>query len=494
MNKIQENGTLLSKEGRDKLYENMGNLIKELFPILHSRLSLLLVMRKSTDNSQQQILLKNITELHASVLYVIIEIATALRADFRSDIMIERRINLKYLVFITAEFYKAYFMTEKSSWNRVSSFLTSLQNDKINSIVAGINDNIVFYRDNYFDSCIDKDYRDMSLHYDFDIKKLYRYLVNIDEEVEARRICSFLAVVQPLNNLLILCTSIIENPMNNESLDLQETKLDKCLINTLMKGLYTKIGSEIQKYSNFLDKNMHTYAIFENLPEKWLSLFSEEDISDFKNKRDVAKLPILLHYVYIDLGVAIRGFLASEYYIERRLNLIRLNLIMYEGYNKIYHSQENTNTLSLWKQYVYNNLSSCEDKKIRNELEDIDSILYSFDEDGTIRNIRHKYAHIKKGKKLYLQELWKILLDMSFEGELKKALTFLQLLPRIIRLNDYVIKDISEKENIKYQQKLFEPYNKFKSKIQDSNMTQKDKERVLKVLDDGMNRLLYIFK
>lgn len=68
------------------------------------------------------------------------------------------------------------------------------------------------------------------------------------------------------------------------------------------------------------------------------------------------------------------------------------------------------------------------------------------------------------------------------------------LRPRIIRLNNDVIKDISEKENIKCHQKLLEPYNKFKSKIHDSKMSQKDKESVLKVLDDGMNRLLDMFK
>ena len=121
----------------NNLSENMGDIIKECFPILRNCINGLLKIEqmlkmKSIDNNTYNHY-KKILELHSYVLYVTIELACAFRADFHSSLTIEKRINLKYIVFITSEFFKAVFVSKNknSLWDNVSKHLSSLKIGKM---------------------------------------------------------------------------------------------------------------------------------------------------------------------------------------------------------------------------------------------------------------------------------------------------------------------------------------------------------------------------
>lgn len=492
---MKDKAKSLSKEGRNALYVNMGNVINESFPILHKQLCMLAKLQAflAENNDVSLINLKNIIELHSSILYVIIEVAVALRSDIRSEIIIERKVNLKYLVFITSEFYKATLEKSNSLLDKVSSYLTSLHIDIIDEKISEIKNCLNKYEQDYFSK--DKNNRDISVHYDLDLKELYEYISSISEEVEAQRLCDFLAIVQPLNNLLTQYMSFIDANefTNNEVPNTGETIFNKCLLNALEKRVYFEIGSTIQNLAAYLNNNMHTYCILDNLPEKLSSILGEDAIESLKEKREYMKLTILLNYIYIDLGVAIRGVISSEYFIERRINLIRLNLIIYEGYKKIY-IQRVKNKMPLWNLYIYECLLSCDKMAIQQELEEVDKILSLFDSDSKIKDIRNKYVHLREKKIFNLPELWRILLNSSLYKELNKSLTFLQLLPRIIRLNCEAMNFMAENESHKTSQKLLEPYNQIKNKVLESNISQEKKEQFLKMLDDGMDKIMNIIK
>lgn len=476
-------------------YDNMGYNIKGCFPILRncinglSKIDQILKMGDTDNNTYDNY--RNVLELHSCVLYVMIEASCAFRADFHSDIPIEKRINLKYIVFITSEFFKAVFVSKNKSslWDKVSKHLSSLEigTTEINEIQQSLE----YYENQYYSK--DKDNRDISVHYDFDLVKLYDYLVNISEEKEARRLRDFLAIVQPLHNLLNLYSSIIVKQVQAENAStLSDSVSEAALYDNLNESLYPSIGDSLQHFAGCLDKNMQTYSMIDKLPDNIKTTLGDSGIERIKSIREYTKTAILLHYIYLDLGSAIRGYLQSELFLEKRWNLIRINLIIYEGWKKIYKPQLGIDK-SLWEQYIYNPLIPNNDEVVQKELKSVNILLDSYKEEEQIENIRHKYIHLMDRKKNNLPDLLDELLKLIPCHELNKSLDFLKLLSRIIKLNTKSMKTVSEAENNYYRQKMQEPFKQIKTKILDSKISDGSKNDLLKIIEDGETKIMSVF-
>lgn len=493
------NNKPISEDTKTELYANMGSIIKESFPALQGHIRELVKLNQMikpsrNKNSQELSNYKNILELHSSVLYVIIEIAVSLRADLRSNIIIEKKINLKYLVFIASEFYKTTFWAKDgdSLWTKVSTYLSSLGVTAFSDRIINIENKIEVYKQEYYNK--DKDKRDISIHYDLDLETLYRYLTEVCEESEAQRVCTFLAATQPLNNLLTMYSIFTKyNTSFQEKFVSSETNDKQYLFETLQERLYPKIGTTIQNFATFIDKNMNTYQTLDHLPENLLSRLGTDGINRIKEMRDYAKLVIILHYVYLDLGTTLRGFLSSESFIEKQLHLIRLNLIIYEGYKKIYVPQ-NKDTKSLWEQYINIPLSLHGQNYIKTEIDSVRSKLEIYKTDKQIKEIRHKYIHLRDRKEFNLPELLDKLLKMKPYDELSKALAFLNLLPRIIKLSKEAIIVASALDSSYNRQQIMEPIMLIKTKILESKISNEDKEQFLKIIDDEVNKIISIIK
>ena len=480
----------------NKLSANLESVINELFPILRNcikGLSKLEGMQKAGNidcNNYNDY--KRILEINSYVLYVIIEVACAFHADFKSSIAIEKRINLKYIVQIISEFFKVVFIplrSNKTLWNEVSVHLYSLGLDvaKFN-----IEESIEKYDNDYFQK--DKDNRDITVHYDFDLVKLYEYLVNISEEKEARRLCDFMAITQPLNQLITLYSSLIIKSIQAEDTSiLLESNAEDILFKKLKEELYPQIGSSLQHFAKLLDDNMHSYCFVEKLPNNLLSILGNSDLERIKAIHDYGKIAILLHYIYLDLGTAIRGYLQSESYIERRWNIIRINLIIYEGWKKIY-LQQSDNEKSLWEQYIYSPLSLIDDKLIKDEVDTINTLLDSYKDNKSIEDIRKSYIHLIDRKKDNLPNLLNDLITLKPYDELNKSLAFLKLLPRIIKLNMKSMQLASEAESTYNKEKLQKPFNLIKTKISESKMSEDNKMKLLRTIEDVESKIMSLIK
>lgn len=428
----------MSKPASEKLIEelldNMGYTINECFPILRNCINGLSKLegiqkadRIDCDTYNDY---RNILEIHSYVLYAIIEVICAFRGVFHSNTTIEKRINLKYIVHITYEFFKSIFILKKHNKSLWDNIVTLLSSFNIDTSKYKLEQSIEQYKNLYYD--IDKDNRDISVHYDFDLTKLYEHLVNINEEKEARRVCDFMAIVQPLHNMLNLYSSIIVIQVQAEETSiLSDSVFDKKLSDKLKDNLDPSISDSLEHFAKCLDQNMQTYSIAEKLPDNITSILGDSGIQKTKDIRDYTKLGILLHYIYLDLGVVIRGYLQSESFIEKRWNIVRINLIIYEGWKKIYLPQTEKEK-SLWEQYIHTPLSLNNDESIINELSSVTSLLDSYKEDKRLSSIRHKYTHLRERKKNNLPSLFEELVKLSPYDELKKALVFLSLLSRII--------------------------------------------------------------
>lgn len=481
-----------SKTSLDNLSLKMGEIISDQFPILLNSILSYNNLRIDGNDKETFRIYKDYLELHASTSYVMIEVAATFRADFRSDIAIEKKINLKYLVYITSEFYKATFITFKQSciWERVSTFLSSLH--IFDGEIIKINNNIHKYKEKYY--CSDRNNRNISVHYDFDLNKLYKYVSGISENAEAQQLVAFLDIVQPLNNVLSIFKALLEKDVHCQpEITIPEEQIDLSLFETLKKELYPELAKTIQTFASHIDKNMKTYNIPDNLPKELSSMVNPEDMKRIKEIRDYAILGMLLNYAYIDLSIAIRSFLSSDSDIEKRFNLLRINVIIYEISKKIYIPKDE-NSLSLWEQYICNFLCENGDEYIKAEINSVKSSIEEFVKDEQIKKIRLKYIHVREKKQFNLPELINITLALKPYDELNKAKNFILLLSRIINLNIKVVNIINEIEHRKIQQEMMEPFNQMKLKISESKMTEDNKKTLTKMIDECRNSLQTKFR
>lgn len=427
-----------------------------------------------------------VMEIYVSVLYAIIAIATFLRADFKSNITAEKRLNLKYFHFVSTEFYKAIFIVKQPNtlWCKFESLLLIGNNKTLTELVNQINDASSDFRTNYFDS----EKRDISLHYDCNLERVYKHLCDIEEESEVKHIISLLALLQPLSLVCSLYLKIIY-PEENTTDGIDESKWHQQFRAELRNSIYDKIGDSLQNFATCLDHNMESYRVIDKPQVR--SLLSDNNYAHITTFRECIKLSVLLHYFYLDLGTAVRGYLVSENYYEQQLHIIRLNVIIYEGYKKIFLLQDHDDqNRSLWEQYVRIPVLASGSNENIAEMEAIEKVLGDYSKNKEIKDIRHSYSHFRKNNKLYLIDLWSEVISLNPITELNKAIDFLKLLSRIIKFSKPSLEHFVKKEHERVQNELLSPLEDMFTKVIVSCRSRDERENLLKYKEEFKNLIL----
>ena len=432
----------------------------------------------------------NITvmEIYVSVLYAMIAIATFLRADFKSNITAEKRLNLKYFHFISTEFYKAIFIVKQPNtlWHKFESLLLIGNNKTLTELVNQINDASSDFRTNYFDS----EKRDISLHYDCNLERVYKYLCDIEEESEVKHITSLFALLQPLSLICSLYLKIIY-PEEGTTDAIDESKWHQKFRAELRNNIYDKIGDSLQNFATCLDHNMESYMVIDKPQVR--SLLSDNNYAHISAFRECIKLSVLLHYFYLDLGTAVRGYLVSENYYEQQLHVIRINVIIYEGYKKIFlprNHDDQGQSISLWEQYVRIPVLASGSNESIAEMKAIAKILEDYSNNKDIKDIRHSYSHFRKNNKLYLIDLWSEVISLNPITELNKAIDFLKLLSRIIKFSKPSLEHFDKKEHERVQKELLSPLEDMFIKAIVSCRSRDERENLLKYKEEFKNLIL----
>lgn len=431
-----------------------------------------------------------VMETYVLVLYTIIAIATFFRGDFNSEYAAEKRLNLKYLRFVSAELYKSLFIIKKSNslWHKLESILSIGNHTGLIEIIKEVNQASSRFRTEYFDS----NRRNISIHYDTDLDVVYSHLCEISEEDEANHMASLLAILQPLS---LVCSSYLYSiyPQATTTPAIpKENSILKKFRKELYEYIYDITGTNLQSFANHLDQNMQSFHLIDR--PKVRELLTEETHSRLSQFRECFKLGILLHYFYLDLGTAVRGYLRAENYYEQQFNVIRINVIIYEGYKKIFLPiNDNDQNKSLWEQYIKIPALAITNTEYSEEVDAIEQILQGYSQNKNIENIRHNFSHFRRGNKLPIIDLWDSVTTINPIEELNKALDFLKLIARIIKLSKPCLEYFAEKERARNQQHLTAPLDSIFAKAIDSCKTVEDKERLQRVKNELKDMILGAF-
>lgn len=421
---------------------------------------------------------------------LLLQLQLFFRGDFNSEYAAEKRLNLKYLRFVSAELYKSLFIIKKSNslWHKLESILSIGNHTGLIEIIKEVNQASSRFQTEYFDSSR----RNISIHYDTDLDVVYSHLCDISEEDEAKHMASLLAILQPLS---LVCSSYLYLTYPQETATPaipKENSILKKFRKELYEYIYDITGTNLQSFANHIDHNMQSFHLID-LP-KVRELLTDETHSRLSQFRECFKLGILLHYFYLDLGTAVLGYLRAENYYEQQFNVIRINVIIYEGYKKIFLPiNDNDQNKSLWEQYIKIPALATTNTEYSEEVDAIEQILQGYSQNKNIENIRHNFSHFRRGNKLPIIDLWDSVTTINPIEELNKALDFLKLITRIIKLSKPCLEYFSQKEHERTQQSLTAPLETVFTKAMNSCKTKEDEERLQSLKNELKKTVLETF-
>ncbi len=419
-------------------------------------------------------LLLSIIKLQMTMLYTIILQATFFRNDFRSLLPVEKKFNLKNTTYMTSELFKVMFVSKRNLWNPVKCSLLSNRNTEIRQAVENIEKAIKTYNTTFYKN--DRDARNISVHYDNDMKVLYDFLCNIDEEEQSKRLCSLLAIIQPLT---FLANIILGHFKNSYVIDNYTTYLIyENVFGNFTEDIYNAVGHTMESFANSLDSIMKWYNYELWLPKQFIESLGNKGTMDINKKIHDATLGVFLYYIYIDVATCLRAFLSSEKPVEQRINLIRLNTITFEAIKKICNPKYPKQ--SFWYINVYSKIQDISDDSLQERVEVLNTDLQNFGDDAFYENgaKRHLFVHNSD-----ILEIADKILALNSKSIIIKSKSLLDILHQILLVQKQVLTFISDREVKERINRLLKPIYELKDKILTSNSNEEVKADAINTLN-----------
>lgn len=352
-----------------KLIMNSGLAVDELYKALKVELAVRTLM---DDHTPQLYFLTQ--ELQNGVKFMLMDIGVLCRAELSVDNIYEKRFYLKNIQASISEGYKLIFnfgkLRKKSLWKKLMMKISEEENKELINESIEIDKNLEIFGNTE----IDKELRDLTLHYDDEMIKVYQKTLSIDsEEKVMQTVCRFWKLLQDI----ILFTYKVD------AYCLEATGIDKIYPSY-------KIREEINPFHQYvcdlINKDGKLTNIFKNLPKGvvesldsmvkyWLSTKRIEEYAQTKvptisvipeigNIQTLTNIQLLLRFMMLDLVAIVDAYIKSSSDIESALNLRRVCVIKVSTMVHLYGYTPDEHDHSIWRkleEMIPNNSDSLKD-------------------------------------------------------------------------------------------------------------------------------------
>lgn len=458
-----------SKETIQKMYENMGSNFSSFVPQLCNCTSSLECLEQLNENESNYgdslFLRKLLLKLYVFSLTINLDLSTFLRANFRSTSNSEKRCNLKHVNVITIEGYSYLFGFGKDKNNALWKIIKKLA-EQINDeeLIKDINDIEERAKEfeNIYAQRVDRNNRNLSIHYDLDPIKVHNLLSQISEEYETIRAIGFLKILDDITLFINRHTRkyqiALVSSINYYDIDIWER------INFFPdenNKIFNELDEKLVHFAEQLDSIVAKCKMPEVVQEK---LQIDITFSERLQPLVESSYPgIHIIFIYLDLACAIRAYLSSEYYFEKQLNLRRINIIVYEGFKHLYGYTESDHLKSFWHRNITSILNESTNTNLLGSLAKIERELKELASDNGINNmqLRECTVHYRYKERDNVVTLFHALVKSNPLIEMNKSLKLLELLPKLLKLNT---ESVSFKYNLE-QEKIKSSNNKTLAQI-----------------------------
>lgn len=437
---MKENTIYASKQTIESLNRYLGDYIREDAPLLNMNMGALEELEIMPSNASIKVV-KPLLELNNFVNYVGIELASIARACLNSELVAEHRYNLKLINIVILEAFKSLHGFSKGSnkaiWNKsIKPLLSNIEGEVFQKEIAHLSQRLVDFGKSEF---IDKDGRDLSLHYDLDPVLVYNHLVQIDEDKEFNNLIEFLTLMKEVGLFSVKYIAQYRGDVGWSGLSKYSfTLMDFDPLSNFGQSFFNDLGDSIQSYTQTLSRCVH----HQSLPEKIREVFKKDDHENnsLQIAVDLEKAVMQCFFIYIDLGSALRATHTGTHTIEKQFALKQVNTIIYEGFKKLYGFDDECPE-NFWKQFIlpYSGL-------VLKDFDEFESLKLEL---ANLRGLvlqnsfqRQNSVHFNKG----ILTVYRILIEISPTIELVKAQRLLSVLPKIINFLTGILKVLSQRE------------------------------------------------
>lgn len=338
-----------SKETLKELMEKTSNVIRNMYECL--LIDIKTLEQLEAQNAKPICIL--CLQLSIAVNYSLMDIGVSVRASIGSEKDYEKRFHLKNLKASISESYKLILNFEKarkkSIWSKLGVELNET-NQAIEKLYNRITSALVDFADNH----INQDLRNLTLHYDDDMMRVYEATMDVEnEDSEMKAVCEYMDILQSIRFLIILIEA-------NEGLAFSSEKItidQRGGINSIFEQLINKEGKLIEAVEMAIDetdKKIDSFAEMNRRCQRLQSFIEQQapvcvPFNELDNLKTLLNAQMLLQFMIGDLAVITKAYLLSKSEEEHKMNLRRFVVIQTSTLVHLYGYNDVEQDKSIWK-------------------------------------------------------------------------------------------------------------------------------------------------
>lgn len=338
-----------SKETLNGLMDNTSNVIRDMYACLKSDIQAL----EQLEGQNAKPICILCQELSIAVNYSLMDIGVSVRASIGSEDTYEKRFHLKNLKASISESYKLILnfgkARKKSIWSKLGAELNS-SNQLIEELYKRITAALGFFADNH----INQDLRNLTLHYDDDMMRVYDATIGINnEDTEMKSLCEYMDILQSMRFLIALIETHEKMPISS-----QPVMIDKRVgINTILEQLINKEGKLMEAVEKAIDESGNNIDCFAEMFKRFQRVRSFIDqqapicasFDELGNLKILLNAQMLLQFMIGDLAAITKAYLQSKSEEEHKMNLRRFVVIQTSTLVHLYGYNNDEHEKSIWK-------------------------------------------------------------------------------------------------------------------------------------------------
>ena len=472
-NKFSMSSKPASQMTIEKLIEEASKSINDLYLLIKRELA----VRQLMDESTPAIYIKT-EDLQIGIYYVLIDLAVSLRAAFVTENPFEKRFHLKNLLASISKGYKLLMNFGKqrkhSLWMQMEEDAKVLGDGELLDEYNQIKSKLELFGDTE----IDQNLRNLTLHYDNDMIKVYYATVNLNSADNCnKKTCALFGLIQ---EMLLFSRKVDDNvkaksgvykpilyspvkldiKRNHRAVNMiinQQGKLQdvfKNILPRMLNGLDSMSDKDnrMEKIKNFIEMNAQLSC----------------SVPEIQNIGVLINNEMLLLFMKLDLVAIVDAYLHSESDIEFAMNFRRVIVTKTSAIVHLYGYEKHEKDQSFW--CLIKNMVPITNQPLIDEAGEIETLLSKLGNNKEEKTLRAIYVHLFDNSK-HCGNINKALesveqLDPVIHvGEVMLMLEVYKKITAFTRqLLDTLAKDSHEK-NVENTQKIMDMADDMKRKI-----------------------------
>lgn len=409
--------------------------------------------------------LRMVLHLQMSVLFSLLEMSTIEKAMLGTKHAYVKRYHYKNLVANVSECYKMLYHFEdcrkKSIWTRVGRIAVECNNEELRAQYDQITDRLNEFGEKH----VNKDLRDVTMHYAEYLLTVYQMTVDLNNENDA--LMYFAEFWDILKDMLSFSTSLVaiyqnQDPKVEEPCPVTTSLIGNQVLLAYMQKLDAKhtmvdsMQNVIPKGSEELDQMAHDEKKMEQLKD-YLEQHSPLYVPDTLSTITILyEIQVLLRFMMLDLASNIEAFGNSTTTMEAALNARRFVIPQVSMFALLYGYSDDEREKSFWhaiEGLIPEKMIELKESIVRTMTDLTNSIP---------KKKRHAHVHVydDKGKNM-VPKLVDTLEELNFIEELRSVKRISEFYSKFVRflveLTTYLAKkehEQAEENTRKFHEKL----------------------------------------